>query len=188
MDRFFPHLILTSTVAKRLTAKVHETVEKKFVTEIKMLNRVTSSSARDCNYCSLCLQMYGVGADSCYFYPIIKCSKWGKGRLPSYIRLFRYVSRSKYTKRKKCADSINFLRIFNNVGLGGDLQPSPIYCTSLCSYCECFISDFIISQFLAKMFVFLKNQLLFAYKITLVCLQRCFVWMYIVKRKVVILD
>lgn len=101
MDYFLRHLMLTSTVATRLTAKVRETVEKQFLTEIKMLNRVTSSYSRDCNYCSLCLQMYGVGAGSCSCYPIIKCSKWGKGRMPSYIRLFWCISRSKNTKKKE---------------------------------------------------------------------------------------
>jgi len=86
-----------------------------------MLNRITSSSARDCNYCSLCLQMYGVGADFCYSNPIIKCSKWRKGQMPSYIRLFWCISRSKNTKKKEMSRQYQVLRIFNNVGLGGDL-------------------------------------------------------------------
>jgi hypothetical protein len=101
MDYFLAHLILTSKVATRLTAKVRETVEKQFITEIKMSNRFTSFSARDCNYCLLCLRTYGVGADSCYCYPIIKCSKWGKGRMPSHIHLFWCISRSKNTKKRE---------------------------------------------------------------------------------------
>lgn len=48
---FPPHLMLANTFATRLATKVPETVEKQFVTEIKMLNKATSCSARDFNYC-----------------------------------------------------------------------------------------------------------------------------------------
>jgi hypothetical protein len=65
--------------------------------------------------------------------------------MPSYIRLFCYISPSKNTKKKEMRRQYQVLRISNNVGLGGDLQPYPTSCTSLCSYCECFISEFINS-------------------------------------------
>jgi len=79
-----------------------------------MVNRITFSSARDCNYCSLCLQMYGAGADSSYCYSIIKCSKWGKGRLPSYIRQFCYIFRSKNITKKKKKEMRRQYQIFTD--------------------------------------------------------------------------
>jgi hypothetical protein len=103
---------LNKPVATRLTTKVRERVQKQFITEIKMVNRTTSSSARDCNYCSLCPQMYGEGADFCHCYSVIKYSKWGKGRMPSYIRLFCYFSRSESTKKKEMLKQYQFFADF----------------------------------------------------------------------------